>query len=147
MASVDPEAGRLRRKRLKDLRVIGENGRWFSPACPPDKHGKASGASYWHCECGPCLQYRTDKLKLSKRNRQHNRAVINGTTAPSGANTGNGVEESATALEQPPSTEVDFPDPDAPAGTHPAAEESAAAPGDPEEYRGTVMAKLRNLLR
>lgn len=60
----------------RQLRTKGPNGRWYSPSCPPERHGKAGGWGYWFCECTPCLDAKTASQKRSKRRRGHNRRIL-----------------------------------------------------------------------
>ncbi len=57
------------------------DGHWFAPDCPPDKHGKASGATYWGCDCInedkelSCYWYK-QKIATLTRQRKRDRDKI-----------------------------------------------------------------------
>lgn len=116
-------------------RIIGENGRWFAPDCPPDKHGTYAGLSWW-CECDPCLAKVAERNRTSNERRAHNRAILmrinrdHSLTAP--ARQGVQAPEEAEPDHAPPRSADPDPDVVPPPGP----------PTDPDGYIATVRAKL-----
>jgi hypothetical protein len=58
---------------------------WFAPLCPDDKHGCATGPTYWFCQCHPCRMYARKNAAKSRDNARHNEAILGTqTTVPTG---------------------------------------------------------------
>jgi hypothetical protein len=61
------------RERRYSTRIRTPDGHWFAVDCPPDKHGKASGATYWGCDCvniNPELSCYEYKNRIALKSRQ-----------------------------------------------------------------------------
>lgn len=63
---------------------------YFAPLCPEDKHGCATGPTYWFCQCKPCRDYTRRVAAKARVISRHNRGIISGTTttvpaSPTGA--------------------------------------------------------------
>lgn len=49
---------------------------YFAPLCPEDKHGCATGPTYWFCQCKKCVEY-TRRISAKVRvNSRHNRGIL-----------------------------------------------------------------------
>lgn len=133
-------AGALRRAR----RIIGENGKWYAPDCPPDKHGRASGATYWFCHCDLCEGYVRRSAGRKSDRKKHNADIIS--TLERDATVPDGVVAPGRHL----SDEADQGFPSLPPGSAPAtrhvAEDNVGptqvsdpGPTNPDEYRADLL--------
>lgn len=82
--STERQAAALRRE-LRMLMPPDEDHQhewYFAPLCPDDKHGKASGATYWFCQCAPCREYSRRISAKGRINNKFNRGIILATQTP-----------------------------------------------------------------
>lgn len=76
MTRTQAEHNRATRERKRAERVRGENGRWYAPSCPPEKHGTLTGATYWMCQCDPCTGAIRTRQQERQVEREHNDRII-----------------------------------------------------------------------
>jgi hypothetical protein len=72
----------VKRRKRYEARILGSDGRLFSPIAPEKAHGSTSGPRYWGCQCGPCRIAQLDIGQLAAIRKWKNYQLLSAVNTP-----------------------------------------------------------------